>query len=239
MFSKTLHCSVNLYGVTVSVQQHYTLITGGCEVRIPASTSYGDKIRIEDIPGYALCTQCVNCTLTRPSQIVDDGKWYCRAFGKWYDGVDIITYRCKNFRMKTCSQCRQKRRCRTPHENSRVAWCNNFIPFWCRVPSRYFVGRPTNSIKKLKDPISIQNEESFARERMSRLEKQANASQELYAPEWWEKTAIDDTSDGVAEKGESEEVPTGDAPVRAGHPYDTEEADEVSSEAETGTLGIL
>ena len=199
--------SVNLYRVTVSIQSDYTDNQGECEVKIPDSTWYrpGDK-RVEDIPGYALCSQCRHCTMTRPYQIVDDGKWYCFRKKDWFRGDDILTYNCKYFRMKNCHYCVNKYRCHVEGKETRVAWCNRYREQRYRHPSRYFVGRPTNSLKRLKDTIAIGMEEEFREEKKLALEKMADAGEELCTAEWWEENAFDNKADGSTEKGESEEV---------------------------------
>ena len=179
-------------------------------MRIPESTKYRpNEKRVEDILGYTLCTQCRNCAMTKPNQIVETGRWYCFAKKRWRRGYDVLMYQCPDFEMKHCSHCLNKNRCRVPYEHRWVAWCNKYREATYPIPSRYFYGRPLNAIKRLKDPIAIKLEEDFAASGKKLLEKKPDAVKKLLSPAWWENYSAYDPSDGSAPQGESEEDKAG------------------------------
>ena len=173
-------------------------------MKIPDSTWYGKHhTRVEDILGYALCTQCRNCALNRLGQIEDDGIWYCFWKKAWLRGDDILTYRCRGFAMKSCIFCRKHRYCK--EDATRIAWCNNYCDNMYHTPVRYYAGRPKNSIGRLKDPVAKQMEKDFMAWRSRRIREADSAGKELRDPEWWEKAASHHQADGSSPEGEHKE----------------------------------
>ncbi len=94
-------------------------------MRVPDETKRKKgKKSVLDIPGFNLCTHCLNCPIVSQSQIQYDGFWYCLYFNKWKEGNDILEYRCRGYQMKRCSHCAKKRFCSASRIPS--TFCNKF-----------------------------------------------------------------------------------------------------------------
>ena len=176
-------------------------------MRIPDSTWYEEgQPRIEDIPGYTLCTQCRNCPLTHLDQIEDDGWWYCRWKKRWKKGYDLLQHSCPGFRMKTCRRCN---RMHCPYQqgvSKTDGWCNNYLDSRYPTPGRFYVGRPKSSLGRLRDPVTIGNEERYAAKRLDLLKGRNGKSKDfLCTTEGNGSGSADNQADGSSEERESEE----------------------------------
>lgn len=168
-------------------------------IPIPPSTSYKPNQRhIEDIPGYALCIYCRYCTLTRLGQIEDDGLWRCMKSGKWYKGREIVVYCCPCFIIKDCAECGNLKYCRYHigvYEPN--GWCNNYRDRMYRTPGRYFVGRPLNKLRMIRDPVAKQMELDFtAWKRHALKEKHEKVGPRIQEANGKHEGASDDPPDG-------------------------------------------
>ena len=171
-------------------------------MKIPESTWYRDgQPHVEDIPGYALCTQCRHCPLTHLGQIEDYGFWYCFKRKRWHRGDDILVYHCRDFEIKSCNYCK---RAACSDKSDAIAWCNNYRDNKYHTHARYYVGRPSNTIGMIRDPVAKQKEKDFLAWRRHQLEEAADAGKELHTPQWWEAYASNNQTDGGIEKGEPE-----------------------------------
>ena len=179
-------------------------------MRTPESTSYkkGQK-RIEDIPGYALCTHCRWCALTYLGQIVEEGFWYCFYKKEWHRGYDILTYNCNGFRMKECQHCYLRKRCKT-YKNPFMggySWCDKYKEAQYTTKDRFFVGRPSHDLGRLKDVVAKQMEKDFSAWMRSSAEEASENGEDfaLHTTEWWEEDSSDHQADGGAAAGKPEE----------------------------------
>ena len=196
-------------------------------MRIPESTWYKEgQTRVEDIPGYALCTQCRYCAMSRLGEIEDDGLWYCFHLKQWKEGGDILTYRCDGFEIKDCRHCMNQDTKYCPErgmdmKQRRFAWCNSYQERFYAKRSRFFVGRPINRVALLRDPVAKQMEKDYTAYRRKRLEDMRDGKGKgLQDADWWYKATAYDTADGSSEEGEHKEDQGGDACPRAGRADD-------------------
>ena len=143
-------------------------------MRIPASTWYKDGAqRVEDIPGYVLCTHCRYCTMTKLNQIEEYGFWFCFYKRQWLNGDDLLQYKCEGFEMKSCRTCRNCY-CKEHWEEkkSNAVWCDRYAEYV--HAKRYYVGRPRRTINLTKDPVIRQMEKDLIAYRKKKLEEGDN-----------------------------------------------------------------
>lgn len=81
-------------------------------MKIPDETLYrnGNK-RLQDFSFMRNCLRCIHCPINTQSQILSDGIWCCWYFKHWFDANDLLRYKCKGYRGKTCGSCGNKRFC--------------------------------------------------------------------------------------------------------------------------------
>ena len=134
-------------------------------MRIPDETHYKKgETRIEDRPGYVLCTACMNCPIVDRFQIYDDGYFKCAWSKEWRRGDDILEYKCKGYHPKLCSNC--KKRCKCPdylNVKDSISFCRKYK----RLSGNMYFGR-----RKLRshNPRILEMEAFYNERKRKRLE---------------------------------------------------------------------
>lgn len=183
-------------------------------MRIIDETSYkeGEK-RIEDTRGYRLCTQCIHCPLTFPTQIYTDGYFWCSHRRKWLKGNDIVQFRCKGFCVKKCATCRRFLFCtdRSDGERGSFFFCNRWRNVKYDEKCRRYMGR--RRVGKNSNPNALNAEEEYFRmykemmenERRDEYDNQGDREQE--AGEYQEDQEADERMGFVSLPYSTEEDP--------------------------------
>lgn len=131
-------------------------------MRIPDETKYKEnEKRLEDTPGWVMCTQCDKCTITRLNQIYSDGAFFCFFRKAWKRGDDLLEFKCRGFRMKHCSSCKMFYKCKERRDG--ISYCNRYRSRSIYHPRRFYYG----SIFPIRtdDPVVVAREENYLRKK--------------------------------------------------------------------------
>ncbi len=128
-------------------------------MKVPDESLYPRWMKhIEEMDGWVYCIHCMNCPMNSNTKLLTKGKWKCYATHKWKDADDIVEYKCRAYRKKSCTNCRNSY-CR--EEKIEGYFCSQYRSVSNRVKNSRMMGR--RIVRKDSGLSIIETEEEFNR----------------------------------------------------------------------------